>query len=101
MLFLSSSFTFCISVIDDLYFVLKSLDPARFSFFLLIGDFNVDFYNQSNFLFSHISDIMNCLSLTQVVPSYTCLSPDGKKTLIDLAMENCLRYCTTVSPLST
>ena len=76
MLFLSSSFTFCI----DLYFVLQSLDPARFSFFLLIGDFNVDFYNQSNFLFSHISDIMNCLSLTQVVPSYTHLSPDEKKT---------------------
>ena len=93
-----------VSVIDDLYFVLQSLDPARFSFFLLIGDFNVDFYNQSNFLFSHISDIMNCLSLTQVVPSYTHLSPDGKKTLIDLAMvsdKNCLRYCTTVSPLST
>ena len=48
---------------------------------------------------------MNCLSLTQVVPSYTrIMSPDGKKTLIDLTMvsdKNCLRYCTTVSPLST
>ena len=37
--------------IDDLYFVLQSLDPAHFSFFLLIGDSNVDFYNLYNINF--------------------------------------------------
>ena len=87
---LISSFCIClfyrppssyVSIFDNLIRVLLSLHPFSFSHFLLIGDFNINFHNPSNHLFTHVS----IFSLLQVVPSYTHVAPNGLQSLIDLA----------------
>ena len=93
-----------VSIFDDLCTTLHIVNPAQFSNFLLIGDFNVNFCNQEHYLFSYVSDILYSFSLCQVVPSYTHISPTGTKSLIDLALLSNyehLQHCTTISPLST
>ena len=93
-----------VSIFDNLFHTLQILNPAKFSSFLLLGDFNVNFCNPDHFLFSHIRDIMLSFSLNQVVPSYTHVSPSGIPSLIDLAMLaniEQLQNCTTIPPLST
>ena len=80
------------------------LDPASFSSFILLGDFNVNFLNTEHSLFSYVSDVLYSFSLTQVVPSDTHVSLNGNVSLIDLAMlliYPILSTCTTVPPLST
>ena len=93
-----------VSIFDDLCTTLHIVNPAQFSNFLLIGDFNVNFCNQEHYLFSYVSDILYSFSLCQVVPLYTHISPTGTKSLIDLALLSTtehLQHCTTVPPLST
>ena len=93
-----------VSIFDDLCTTLHIVNPAQFSNFLLIGDFNVNFCNQEHYLFSYVSDILYSFSLCQVVPSYTHISPNGTKSLIDLALlwnTEHLQHCTTIPPLST
>ena len=78
------------------------VNPAQFSTFLLLGDFNVNFLNHQHHLFSHLRDILYSFSLHQVVPSFTHVSPNGNKSLIDLALlsePSCLQSCTTIPPL--
>ena len=90
-----------LSVFDELCTTLQVVNPARFSNFLLIGDFNVNFCNQDHPLFS---DILYSFSLSQVVTSHTHVSPAGTQSLIDLALllnTEHLQYCTTIPPLST
>ena len=71
---------------------------------MLIGDFNVNFVNTAHFLYSYILDILYTFSLSQVVPSYTHVTPNGRLSLIDLA---CLSnpaqvvLCNTISSLGT
>ena len=89
---------------DDLCTTLQIIDPANFSRFLLLGDFNVNFCNTHHFLFSHLQDIMLSFSLTQVVPSHTYISLAGTPSLLDLAMlsnPEQLQQCSTIPPLST
>ena len=46
---------------------------------------------------------MQCFSLTQIVPSFTHVSPCGNKSLIDLALlsdASKVSQCQTISPLS-
>ena len=55
-------------------------------------------------LLSYLSDILYSFSLTQVVPSFTHVSPDGSTSLIDLALlsdADHLQSCTTTTPLSS
>ena len=61
------------------------VNPAQFSTFLLLGDFNVNFLNPQHHLFSHLRDILYSFSLEKVVPSFTHVSPHGSTSLIDLA----------------
>jgi len=37
---------------------LQMVNPAKFSTFILLGDFNVNFCNPQHLLFSHVSDIL-------------------------------------------
>ena len=93
-----------VSIFDNLCTTLQLVNPAQFSRFLLIGDFNVNFYNKEHCLFSYLCDILYSFSLTQVVPSYTHMTPSGTPTLIDIAMLSDidhLKSCTTVPSLST
>ena len=92
--------SFSVCIIDHLLYTLQLLNPFNFSTFLLMGDFN--FYNSSNFLLSHIFNIMQLFSLTQVVSSYTHVSPTGNTSLIDLALisnTSKVSQCQTISPL--
>ena len=91
------------SIFEDLCSTLHILGPVKYSRFLLLGDFNVDFCNEDCYLFSYITDILFLFSLTQVVPSYTHVSPNGNTSLIDLALlsdTNDLNHCCTIPPLS-
>ena len=75
-----------------------------FSTFLLLGNFNVNFCNSSHHLFPHLNHIVHCFSLTQVVPSYTHVHPNGAKSLIDLALLSDLSklsHCEIISPLGS
>ena len=93
-----------VSIFNDLCTTLHIVNPAQFSNFLLIGDFNVNFCNQEHYLFSYVSGILYSCSLCQVAPSYTHISPTGTKSLIDLALlsnTEHLQHCTTIPPLST
>ena len=56
-----------VSIFDSLCTTLQILNPADFSNFFLLGDFNVDFCNQSSHFFSHVNDILLSFSLTQIV----------------------------------
>ena len=75
-----------VSIFDNLCITLQMINPAYFSTFLLLGDFNIDFCNPQHFMFSHLNNILCSFSLTQVVPSFTHVSPSGSKSLIDLAL---------------
>ena len=91
-------------IFDNLCTTLQMVNPAQFSTFILLGDFNVNFCNPQHPLFSHVSDILYNFSLVQVVPSFTHVSPNGSTSLIDLALLSdisCLQSCTTLPPLSS
>ena len=45
----------------------ESLDSSYFYNLVLLGDFNVDFYNQSHFLYPHLNSILDSFSLHQVM----------------------------------
>ena len=70
--FFTASFCIClfyrppsspVHIFDDLCNTLCQIIPFSFSTFLLIGDFNVNFFNTSHFLYSHILDILYTFSL--------------------------------------
>ena len=93
-----------VSIFDSLCHTLQIVNPARFSTFLILGDFNVNFCTPDRFLFSHIQDILLSFSLHQAVPSHTYISQSGIPSLIDLAMlanMDQLQHCATIPPLST
>ena len=88
---------FCISVFyrplssDVAYFdtfcnAVESLDIVKYSNFILLGDFNIDFYNTGHHLMSRLTNFCNSLMLTQVVTKATHVSSAGNHTLIDLAL---------------
>ena len=58
-----------VSIFEDLCSTLHILGPVKYSRFLLLGDFNVDFCNEDCYLFSYITGILFLFSLTQIVPS--------------------------------
>ena len=85
------------SIFEDLCSTLHILGPVKYSRFLLLGDFNVDFCNEDCYRY------LILFSITQIVPSYTHVSPNGNISLIDLALlsdTNDLNHCCTIPPLS-
>ena len=82
---------------QSLYTYFESLDSSYFYNFVLLGDFNVDFYNQSHFLYSHLNSVL------QVIEGHTHISPSGNASLIDLALVSNLpqlHKCSIVPPLA-
>ena len=63
-----------VQCIDDLYHCLAGLHPLCFS---SIGGFNIDFYNHSHFLFSHLHTILHSFLFQQVVEGRTHINPTG------------------------
>ena len=90
------------TALDDLYSVLESLDPTVLSNFVLLGDFNIDFYNHNHPLFCKLSSFLHSFELTQVVSQPTCINPSGNSTLIDLVLLSApsqLVSCNVIPPL--
>ena len=58
------------------------INPAYFSTFLLLGDFNVDFCNSQHFMFSHFNNLL----YNNFLYNFPHVSPNGSKSLIDLAL---------------
>ena len=78
-------------IFDNLCTTLRMVNPARFRGFVLLGDFNVNFCNKDHHLFSHVSDVLCTFSLTQVVSSYTYISPTGSPSLIRESVDSLCR----------
>ena len=90
-----------VSIFDNLCTTVQLAHPVKFSSFILLGDFNVNFQNAHHPLFSYINDILLTFSLKQVVSSFTHISPNSTNSLIDLVMLSdpfYLHNCTTVPP---
>ena len=88
--------------LDVLYSILESLDVRILSSFVLLGDFNVDFYNHQHPLFYKLPRILHSFVPTQVVPEPTHINPSSS-TLIDLALLSApsqLVNCNVIPPLS-
>ena len=80
----------------------KSLNSSYFYNFVLLGDFNVNFHNQSHFLYPHLNSILLSFLLHQVVEGHIHISPSGNGSLIDLALVSNLPQldkCSIVPPL--
>jgi hypothetical protein len=76
---------------------------SQFSNFVLIGDFNVNYLCESSFLSSHICNVINSFSLTQVVDSPTHFTTDNNCSLIDLIFVSNMHFfsnCSTIPQLS-
>ena len=69
-----------VSVLDNFYTVLEGLDPSYFSNFVLLGDFNIDFYNPHTPQYCKLTDVMHIFSLMQAVGEATHTTPSGKET---------------------
>ena len=89
------------SVFDSLYNTISSLDPSWLSNLVLLGDFNVDFYNPCHHLYSKLQCMLSTFSLFQVVTEHTHFGPHGTSLidLILLSQPSQLLRCTTIPPL--
>ena len=106
---------FCISVFyrppssDLAYFdsfcnAVESLDIAKYSSFILLGDFNIDFCNPHHPMVTKLANFCNSLMLTQTVGEPTHTSPTGNQSLIDLVFlsnPQQLKHCYVAPPLGT
>ena len=70
-------------VMDTLFNILSSFDIHVFSNLVLLGDFNIDTLSTSHYLYHHLSQILDCFSLSQVNSTPTHCSQNGCQTLID------------------
>ena len=68
---------------DSLSKNLCNLNPSSFNYFVLIGDFNVNYFCTTSFLYTHLMYCLSPFNLTQVVQSSTRNTPSGS-SLIDL-----------------
>ena len=75
---------------------------CSFSNFVLLGDFNVNYFNTSSYLYSHLMYCLSPFDLTQVVQSGTHVNASGLTTLIDLIFVSnlsLLDLCSVIPPL--
>lgn len=90
-------------VFDNLCEVLLTIDQSHFSNFVLLGDFNVNYLCESSLLSSHICNLVNSFSFTQVVDSPTHFTTDSHCSLIDLIFVSNMHFfsnCCTIPQLS-
>ena len=82
---------------------LQFLLPRRFTSFVLVGDFNINFCNKDHPYFCKLQNILHNISLSQVVHSPTHANPNGHASLIHLALVSSktkLLNCPVIPPLA-
>ena len=67
-------------VFESLSTVLQSQSPEVINSFVLIGDFNVDYFCTHSFLYKRLFDCLSPFLLCQIVPHATHESPNGTST---------------------
>ena len=91
------------SIFDTVFHSLELIDISQYSNCIFVGDFNVDFCNDSHPLYSNITALMDLFSLSQIVSDYTHKSSSGKHSLIDLVFISnpSVPYtCSVIPPLA-
>ena len=90
-------------IFDTLCETLFTIDQSYFSNFVLLGDFNVNYFCNSHPLYQHLCNLTYSFSLTQVVDSPTHISFSQQSSLIDLVfVSNMLSFsqCRTLPQLA-
>ena len=80
-------------MLDNVYSVLESLDVSHFANFVLVGDFNVDFYNSCHPSHSRLDAIISSFSFVQVVTDPTHTDANGRSSLIGLILLSSRKTC--------
>ena len=89
---------------DTLFNILSAFDIHVFSKLILLGDFNIDILTPSHYLYHHLSQLLDCFSLSQVNFTPTHCSQNGRQTLINLVLLSSHEHlisCETISPLGS
>ena len=74
-------------VLSILTSVLQTLPPSIFSNFLLLGDFNVNYFDTSSAAFCQLDNMLSSFNLYQVVQEPTRVATSGNATLIECQTE--------------
>ena len=83
---------------------LEEINISQFTNFVLLGDFNINFLDVSNPLYTYLMNISFTFGLCQVVESPTHINNGCAHSLIDLVFisnSSFLSFCQTIPPLST
>ena len=91
-------------VLNSLYDTLFSLNTSLCTNFILVGDFNIDFCNHNNPLYSKLVSVTSSFFLYEAIKEPTRHNPSGTSSTIDLAFissDTELNTATTIPPLST
>ena len=91
------------SIFDTFCSYLESINVCSLNNFVLVGDFNLNFYNSCHPLYSNLCTITNLYCLHQAVTGPTHVHHDGSESTIDLVFvsePSLLKTCYTIPPLS-
>ena len=75
-----------VAYFDAFCTIVESYGVVNYANFILVGDFNIDFYNHSHHLHSKLRCLCESLCLEQVVSEPTHCSPSGHHSLIDYVL---------------
>ena len=75
-------------VFYNLFSVLMNVNIRSLYNFVLLGDFNVNIFNPSHFMYTHLCKLIDSFSLFQCVKEGTHPTQSGTSSLIDLAFES-------------
>ena len=101
--FVSAIATIGTDIFDSLSSALGSLDSIYFSSFVLLSDFNVNYFHTNSFLYRQLEYHLLPFSLSQIVTSATHNNPNSSQTLIDLVFlsnSSSLGSCNVIPPLA-
>ena len=90
-------------ILDNLLTALCThINPSLLSNFILLGDFNVNYFETTHPLFSKLLSVSNSLTLTQVVsvPTHYSTHSNSLIDLVFLSSPKHLLFCDTLPPLS-
>ena len=93
-------------ILDNLCTTLYSLDLSVFRKCFVLGDFNINCFCTSSFLYHRLLTCISSFSLVQIISSAAHINPNGNDSLTDLVFlsNTCtpsLKFCNTIPPLAS
>lgn len=89
-------------ILDNVCDYFDSIDTAKFTNFIILGDFNIDVSTHSHPLSAKLNVIMSTYNLSQMVTEYTHTHHNGTRSMIDLVFVSdpqLVRCCTIIPPI--